>query len=408
MADDLAIRSDDTPPARVLIVDDVADNRTILRRRFERKGYTITEAESGKGCLDAIEEGTFDVVLLDVMMPDMNGLDVLRRIREKHTDVQLPVIMVTGKTESQDIVEALTAGANDYITKPVDFAVALARVTTQVGRRQAEEQVRLANEALSRANEDLERRIAERTVELVETNQQLTVANKAKDDFLVIVSHELRTPLNGMIGMGQMLARTELTEQQRKMAGIINASAEQLHGVVADLLDTLDLTAGGLKLAPETCDLAALVQEAAAPAAEKAKGKGLAFKVDLDKSAGVVTTDPQRLRQVLGKLLDNAVKFTETGEVGLSLRRTGDQVVIEVTDTGVGFDDETAKRMFKPFETADGSLSRKFGGVGLGLAICHGLVGLMAGSIAAEGKPGKGALFRVELPLPAQAAKSAA
>ena len=408
MADDVEMRSDEPMSARVLIVDDVADNRTILRRRFEKKGYEIAEAESGKGCLDAIAKESFDVVLLDVMMPDMNGLEVLRRIREEYSDVQLPVIMVTGKVESQDIVEALTAGANDYVTKPVDFAVALARVATQVGRRQAEEHVRRANEALSQANEDLERRIAERTVELVETNQQLTVANKAKEDFLVIVSHELRTPLNGMIGMGQMLAKTELSDQQRKMTGIINASAEQLHGVVADLLDTLDLTAGGLKLSPQATDLASLVTEAAAPAAEKAAGKGLKFSIEIDKAAGVVHADPQRLRQILGKLLDNAVKFTEAGQVTLSVQRSGDQVVMAVTDTGVGFDDETAKRMFKPFETADGSLSRKFGGVGLGLAICHGLVALMDGAISAEGKPGKGATFRVALPLPAQSQKSAA
>ncbi|MCR5878609.1 response regulator [Phenylobacterium sp. J367] len=285
MSEDLATISEQDRPARILIVDDVADNRTILGRRFQRRGYEIAEADSGKGALEMIGREEFDVVLLDVMMPDMNGLEVLRRIREKHTDVQLPVIMVTGKTESSDIVEALTAGANDYITKPVDFAVALARVSTQVRSRQAEEHVRRANEALSRANEDLERRIAERTEQLRIALAEAQAANKSKDEFLVIVSHELRTPLNGMIGMGQMLARTELNEQQRKMVGIVNASADQLHSVVADLLDTLDLTAGGLKLTPQQAPLGALVEEEAAVAAEKAKAKGLAFKVDVAKDA---------------------------------------------------------------------------------------------------------------------------
>jgi signal transduction histidine kinase len=408
MSDEIAQHSGEDPPARILIVDDVADNRIILRRRFERRGYEIAEAESGKGCLDAIEAGPFDVVLLDVMMPDMNGLDVLRKIREKHSDVQLPVIMVTGKTESQDIVEALTAGANDYITKPVDFAVALARVTTQVGRRQAEEHVRRANEALSRANEDLERKIAERTDQLRVALTEAQAANKAKDEFLVIVSHELRTPLNGMIGMGQMLAKTELSETQRKLASIINASAEQLHGVVADLLDTLDLTAGGITLTPEPVDLAGLVDEAAKACAARAEAKGLGFKLDVDKKAGVADVDGHRLRQILSKLLENAVKFTEAGEVSLTVKRKGDQVTLEVRDSGVGFDAEAAKRMFRAFEQADGSLTRRFGGVGLGLAICKGLVDLMGGTIAAEGKPGIGAVFRVELPLPAAAAKNAA
>jgi len=122
---------------RILIVDDVQDNRAILGRRFERRGYGIAEAESGSGALEMIEREAFDVVLLDVMMPDMNGLEVLRRIRQNHTASELPVIMVTGKTESQDIVQALTEGANDYITKPVDFAVANLRVSTQVARRLA-------------------------------------------------------------------------------------------------------------------------------------------------------------------------------------------------------------------------------------------------------------------------------
>jgi hypothetical protein len=410
MAEELATAAEEQRPARILIVDDVADNRIILRRRFERKGYEIVEAESGKGCLQAIEgEDAFDVVLLDVMMPDMNGLDVLRKIREKHTAADLPVIMVTGKTESTDIVEALTAGANDYITKPVDFAVALARVTTQVGRRQAEEQVRRANEMLSRVNEDLERKIAERTEHLRVATVEAQSANKAKDEFLVIVSHELRTPLNGMIGMGQMLAKTDLNDQQRKLAGIINASAEQLHGVVADLLDTLDLTAGGVILHPQACDLGKLIEDAVRPAAGKAADKGLAFKVDVDRKAqGAVDVDPHRLSQILGKILDNAVKFTEAGEVRLKVARDGDRVVLEVSDTGVGFDEDAATRMFKPFEQADGSMTRKFGGVGLGLAICSGLVDLMKGELTAEGKPGKGAAFRVQLPLPPAAARNAA
>jgi len=407
MADERVEETCERPP-RILIVDDVADNRTILRRRFERKGYAIDEAESGRGCLEAVAGAEFDVILLDVMMPDMNGLDVLRQLRTTHSHVELPVIMVTGKTESQDIVEALTAGANDYITKPVDFAVALARVSAQVGRRQAEEQVRRANAALSQANEDLERRIAERTAELVAANQQLTLANKAKDEFLLIVSHELRTPLNGMIAMGQMLASTALSDQQRRMSGIINASAEQLHGLVADLLDSLDLTTGGLKLSPSEVDLCETLQELVDNAAQRAAARGLDLHAVLDKGVGKVAVDAARVRQVVGKLVDNALKFTEAGRVEIRLRREGADVLLEVQDTGLGFDEETARRMFRPFEKAEGSLTRRFGGLGLGLVICRGLVELMGGEIAAEGRPGEGATFRLRLPLPAIAVRSAA
>ncbi|MDP8916567.1 MAG: response regulator, partial [Pseudomonadota bacterium] len=168
--------STEGPKPRLLIVDDVFDNRAVLGRRFERRGYEVVEADCGERALELIAAETFDVVLLDVMMPDLDGREVLRRIRQTHGSTALPVIMVTAKSQSEDVVEALTLGANDYITKPVDFAVALARVQTQVGRKHAEAQVLLANQALSRANEDLERRVAERTAELVEANDRLRTA----------------------------------------------------------------------------------------------------------------------------------------------------------------------------------------------------------------------------------------
>ncbi len=163
-----------TPPQpRLLIVDDVAENRAILTRRFERRGFEITEADGGLRALELLNQQPFDLVLLDVMMPDMNGLEVLGRIRQQHSPVALPVIMVTAKAQSTDVAEALAAGANDYVTKPVDFVIALARVNTQIARKRAEEEVRQANASLRYANENLERFVAERTAELVNTNEQL-------------------------------------------------------------------------------------------------------------------------------------------------------------------------------------------------------------------------------------------
>ena len=158
---------------RLLIVDDISDNRTVLKRRFERRGFDVTEAESGLIAIDLIERGPFDLVLLDVMMPGIDGMETLKRIRSRKSASALPVIMVTAKSESDNIVDALEQGANDYVTKPVDFAVALARVNTQLSRRRAEQQVALANEELRKANEDLERRVEERTRRLIDANRRL-------------------------------------------------------------------------------------------------------------------------------------------------------------------------------------------------------------------------------------------
>ncbi|WP_334475989.1 putative bifunctional diguanylate cyclase/phosphodiesterase [Bradyrhizobium sp. AZCC 1699] len=157
----------------MLIVDDISDNRAILSRRFERRGFAVTEAESGLAAIELIERETFDLVLLDVMMPGIDGIETLKRIRDRKSASALPVIMVTAKSESTNIVDALECGANDYVTKPVDFSVALARVNTQISRRRAEQQVEFANEQLRRTNEALEARVEERTKRLADANQRL-------------------------------------------------------------------------------------------------------------------------------------------------------------------------------------------------------------------------------------------
>ena len=160
---------------RLLIVDDISDNRTILTRRFQRRGFDVVEAECGLTAIELIHKESFDLVLLDVMMPGMDGIETLKRIRSQNSASALPVIMVTAKSESANIVDALELGANDYVTKPVDFAVALARVNTQISRKRAVERAALANEELRKVNEDLERRVEERTSRLIDANQRLKV-----------------------------------------------------------------------------------------------------------------------------------------------------------------------------------------------------------------------------------------
>jgi diguanylate cyclase (GGDEF)-like protein len=163
------------PKPRILIVDDISDNRTILTRRFQRRGFDVVEVDNGLTAIELIDKDPFDLVLLDVMMPGIDGIETLKRIRNQRSASALPVIMVTAKSESANIVDALELGANDYVTKPVDFAVALARVNTQISRKRAEQQVAQVNDELRKANEDLERRVEERTGRLIDANQRLKV-----------------------------------------------------------------------------------------------------------------------------------------------------------------------------------------------------------------------------------------
>jgi PleD family two-component response regulator len=149
----------------ILIVDDVAANRDVLRRRYERHGFQITEADGGYRAIELTRERHFDLVLLDVTMPDIDGLEVLKRIRQCPSTASLPMIMVTGKAEGDGVAEAFAAGANDYVTKPVDFVVALARTNTQLELKRAEKAAREADETLRQMNEHLEQRVAQRTIE---------------------------------------------------------------------------------------------------------------------------------------------------------------------------------------------------------------------------------------------------
>jgi diguanylate cyclase (GGDEF)-like protein len=178
--------------ARLLIVDDLADNRALLTRRFIRRGYEITEAESGAQALAAIEAREFDCVLLDWMMPEMSGDEVLRRIRETHDAAMLPVVMVTARDQSEDVVHALKGGANDYVTKPVDFGVVLARVESQVSRRRAELEMRALNKSLQLAKQNLEQRVAERTQKLRQADadiQREVALRVASEDRMTYLAH---------------------------------------------------------------------------------------------------------------------------------------------------------------------------------------------------------------------------
>ncbi len=187
LADQPSPASEQKP--RLLIVDDVFENREILKRRFERQGFHATEASGGIEALALMEQEAFDLVLLDMMMPDLTGLEVLAHIRAQRSPGSLPVIMVTAKSQSEDIVEALSRGANDYITKPVDFSIALARVVAQIDRRRAEVKVQQMNEELSRTNEALERRVADRTKDLVQANQQLRSEIEQRERTQATITH---------------------------------------------------------------------------------------------------------------------------------------------------------------------------------------------------------------------------
>jgi len=194
----------------LLIVDDVEDNRIILARRFQRRGFDIVEASGGEEALALIAARRFDTVMLDVMMPEMDGIEVLRRIRTAHSASALPVIMVTAKSQSEDVVAALALGANDYVTKPVDFNVALARVNSQIERKRAEQEAQSTAERLRRMNQELEARVSERTATLVAANLRLEneIAQREKTEARnqYLARHDILTDLGNRLLFNETLS----------------------------------------------------------------------------------------------------------------------------------------------------------------------------------------------------------
>ena len=247
--------------------------------------------------------------------------------------------------------------------------------------------------------------IQEREVSLKRARDVAEAANVAKSTFLANMNHEVRTPLNGVLGVAALLAQTPLDDHQRHMVDIIDESGASLLRILNDVLDMVELGAGDLTVAVEPFDLAAKINAMAEVTTAAALAKGLTFRLVTGASSpGWVAGDAKRFDQVLSNLLSNAVKFTDTGGVALHVSAGPDAWRFEVRDTGVGFDAGHLEEMFQPFSQADGSMTRRAGGTGLGLSLAREMARAMGGDITADGAPGKGSSFVLTLPLPSVAA----
>ena len=237
-------------------------------------------------------------------------------------------------------------------------------------------------------------------LELIAAKDEAEAANAAKTRFLANMSHEVRTPLNGVLGMAQVMAADALSETQSRRLKILQESGQALLALLNSILDIARLETGAVRLRTETFDLAALVEASCAAFSGAATAKGLALTADIaPELLGRWVGDPMRLRQVLGNLVANAVKFTDAGEVVVRVRPTGRGLRFEVEDTGLGIAHEHLSSLFKTFSQVDSSTTRSHDGAGLGLSICRELVELMGGTIGVHSTPGQGSSFHFVVPL---------
>ena len=256
-------------------------------------------------------------------------------------------------------------------------------------------------------NHNLEERIAERTSDLEIQTQNAEESNRAKSQFLASMSHEIRTPMNGVVGMADLLTRTKLDENQKRMVNTIVDSSEFLLGIINDILDSSKIEAGKLELEERKIRILELIEDSIEPMASLSQVKNVRLRTCVDPDLpDYCVCDSVRVRQIIMNLLSNAIKFSSKeagirGMVRVRVERSeAGGLLIQVTDDGIGMDEGTVANLFRAYEQADSSTARKFGGTGLGLNICRNLTRLMGGNITVESLLGVGTTFSVELPMP--------
>jgi hypothetical protein len=370
---------------RVLLLDDNPDDRALALRSLEKEipGLRPREALDMAALERALDEDGFDAVVTDYQLQWTDGLTVLRKVRERYA--WIPVVMFTSSGSEEIAVTAMKSGLDDYVVKaPRQFDRLPFALLAALRRRELE---RERDRLLEREREA--RAAAE-------------AASLTKDEFLATLSHELRTPLNAIVGWTGMLRAGGLQgERLTRAVETIERNARSLTRLIDDLLDVSAIISGKMSLEMRPLDLGPVVEAALDSVRPAAEARSIRMDASLSPGAGPVPGDPDRLQQVAWNLLSNAVKFTPPGgRVAVSLARQDGIVRLTVRDTGRGIEPGFLPYVFEPFRQADGSITRTYGGLGLGLAIVRRLVELHGGSVhASSGGPGEGATFVVELPV---------
>lgn len=391
----------------VLVVDDIADNLNVAANILIRQNINVLLAQSGKEALAIADKLLPDLVLLDIMMPEMDGFEVCSRLKKNNETKEIPVIFLTALGKTESIVKGFDLGAVDYVNKPFHIEELLARVQTHLSlsrmRKEKEE-----------ANIILEQKVNQRTAQLNKTNGELKRNNKQleeakakaeesdrlKTSFLNSISHEIRTPMNGIIGFANLLNMSGLSSDERKSyTDTIVESSNQLMTIVSDIMTISTIHAGQEKISKQNNNLNDLINNTINPFKAEANARNITLENSSSNKPIEINTDGNKLKQILKNLLSNATKYTHEGSIECGYLIKDEYVEFFMKDTGIGIRPEMHNEIFNQFRQVETQLARNYGGTGLGLSIAKAYVNLLGGKIWLESELGKGATFYFTIPI---------
>lgn len=431
---------------KVLVVDDNKNDRLLLSTLMKSRSYVVSEAGNGIEALEQIEKETPDIIVSDIMMPEMDGFMLLQSLKENRITKTIPFVFYSATyTTEKDIEFGLSLGASRFFVKPMDPRDLLSEIEGVIKEFEAgelkpakpsitpeeygekysqrllnkleskiknlEEEIRKRKEAqdeLHKLKEGLEVKVKERTRELEIEIEMHKKSERVKSEFLSKMSHEFRTPLNAILGFSEILKMKtpgELNEKQEHYVDNIHDSGVHLLGMINDMLDLLKIESGDkLPLSIESFFAPEIIGETMIFVQEKAARKGIVLKKEIDPGLGIINADKLRFKQILLNLLDNAIKFSKPqgGTVTVKAVKAGDMAQFSICDTGIGIKEKDMDRIFGLFHQVDSGINRKYGGAGSGLAITKQLVEQHGGKFVVQSKYGQGSTFTFSLPIVAK------
>lgn len=381
---------------KILIVDDIAENIQLAANILTKEGYLVEFATNGLEALEWIDSEELDLVLLDVMMPDMDGYEVCQKVRENPKHKYLPIIFLSAATEKESTIKGLKLGAQDFVIKPFNSGELLTRIKNNIELSESRKQ-------LQNMNLILEEKVKERTSELecamIELKKAKEIAEHSsmlKSAFLANMTHEIRTPLNQILGYSQLIFSHDVSDEEKSdYMDSINKSSERLINLIENLIDISMIDTGQMIINNNIFNLNDLlngIYYTYKPLTD-IKGIVLDFYSGLKDEDSTFESDDKRIQQIIVNLIDNAIKFTDSGKIDFGYKTLDDEILFYVKDTGCGISEDTLPYIFDKFRQEELNLSRSYEGAGIGLSLVKGLIELLNGKIWVESEKGNGSSF---------------